>query len=476
MENRVDQGDFSRGSIPSNIMRLALPIIVAELVNVLYNLVDRMYIGHIPDVGTPALTGVGVALPLITLVTAFASLCGTGGAPLCAIARGQKKDGEAQAIMETAFTLLLIFAALLTAGLFVTGKGALMLMGADAQTLPYALEYFNIYIVGTIFVLISLGMNPFINAQGFSKIGMGTVLIGAGINIALDPVFIFALDMGVKGAAVATVISQFFSALWVVVFLTGKKATLRLGGLRLNGGLIRRIVALGITGFTVKLTNSATQAIVNATLRVWGGSLSTLYVGSMSIINSLQEVVSQPISGITGGAQPVMGFNFGAGKYGRVRKSIGFVLCATLAYNFLAWAVLLFIPEPLVRIFTTDQQLIRVCIPCIRIYFGAFFMMSFQMTGQNTFVALNRPKYAVFFSLLRKAILVIPLTLVLPNLGLGVNGVFYAEMISQIFGASACFVTMMLTVWRDMKYRETLAEGQRLARKPVGECDNVQGM
>lgn len=450
VQGKGERGDFSQGSIAQNILKLAIPMILSELVHVLYNLVDRMYIGHIPAVGTAALTGVGIALPLITLITAFASLCGTGGAPLCAISRGGGDDQTAQAIMETAFTLLLLFAGILTAVFTVAKEKALILVGADSETLPYALDYFNIYLLGTVFVLISLGMNPFINTQGFSKIGMGTVLVGAVLNIILDPVFIFVFKMGVQGAAAATVISQFFSALWVICFLTGPSAPLRLQRLRLERTLVLQILRLGVTGFVFKLTNSATQAVVNSVLRFWGGAASTLYIGSMSVINSLREIISQPISGITGGAQPVIGYNYGAKLYARVSRSIRFMLFSTLAYNLAAWAVLMLAPGLLVRLFTPDEVLIQHCIPCLRIYFSAFFMMSFQMTGQNTYVGLNRPKLAVFYSLFRKVVLVIPLTLLLPYTRLGVMGVFYAEMISQIIGASFCFMTMVFTIWKKL--------------------------
>lgn len=308
MQTKSDRGDFSHGSIPGNILRLAVPITIAELIHVLYNVVDRMYIGHIPGTGTAALTGIGISLPLITLITAFAGLCGTGGAPLCSIARGKGRDSEAQAITETAFTLLLVFAAVLTGVLFFARKPLLCLMGADAETLPYAMEYFTIYLFGTVFVLINLGMNPFINAQGFSKVGMCTVLIGAVLNILLDPLFIFTFNLGVRGAAYATVISQFFGSVWVVLFLTGRRVTLPLRRLRLNWTYSLQILQLGATGFAFKITNSITQALVNATLRQWGGADSTLYIGAMSIINSLREVITQPVTGLTGGTQPVMGY------------------------------------------------------------------------------------------------------------------------------------------------------------------------
>lgn len=460
-------GNFTQGSISQNIMRLSFPIIVSQIVNVCYNLVDRMYIGRIADIGTAALSSIGITLPLITIISAFASLCGTGGLPLCAITRGSGDDKKAQAIVEVSFTLLLLFAAVLTVSLYLAGSWALTLIGADEETLPYALEYFNIYLIGTVFVLISLGMNPFINVQGFSKVGMGTTLIGAALNMILDPIFIFALGLGIRGAAIATVISQFFGALWVVRFLTGPRASLRLQRLRLEQDLVLSILRLGITGFIFKITNSATQAVVNATLHVYGGSLGTLYIGAMSVINSLREVASQPISGITSGAQSVMGYNYGAKQYGRVSESIRFMLISTLSYNFVAWAIIMIFPSYLTWLFTPDQELINICIPYMRIYFAVFFMMSLQMTGQNTYVGLNKPKLAVFYSLLRKVILVVPLTILLPRTGLGMMGVFYAETFSQLIGASACFLTMVFTIWRKLKRLDASAKTEQGAKALV---------
>lgn len=446
----TDKSDFSQGSVSKNILRLAVPIMVAEFVHVLYNLVDRMYIGHLPESGTDALVGVGVTLPLISLINAFASLCGTGGSPLCSIARGAGDHKRAQEIMENSFTLLLLISAIITIVLSVFKAPALRLLGADSASLPFALEYFGIYVYGTTFVMISLGMNPFINSQGFSKVGMGTVILGASVNILLDPLFIFTFDLGVKGAALATVISQIISATWVICFLISPRVLLRLRHLRLDKEILSQILALGVSGFMFKLTNSVTQAVVNISLKIWGGALSSLYIGAMSIVNSLREVISQPISAVTSGAEPVIGFNFGAKQFRRVRSGIFFMLLATLVYGLFSWASIMIFPSALASIFSSDRELIAICTPCLKIYFGAFFLMSLQMTGQHTYVALNKPNLAVFFSLFRKVLLVIPLTLLLPRTSLGAKGVFYAEMISQIIGATLCFVTMVITVWRKL--------------------------
>ena len=436
-------------------MKLAVPIILAELVQVLYNLVDRMYIGHIPSVGTEALTGVGIVLPLITIITAFSSLCSYGGTTLCAIARGEKNDEKARLILENAFTLLVVCAVVLSSVLFAVRKPVLAVLGADEVILEYSLEYLDIYLLGSVFVMISLGMNSYITMQGFPVEGMWTVLIGAILNIVLDPVFIFILGWGVRGAAAATVISQFFSALWVVLFLAGKRAPLRMEKLYLNLFLTRQIMALGLTGFTFKVTNSITQGLVTASLRLYGGSLGTLFIGSMSIINSLREVTTQPVTGFSEAAKPVMSYNYGAGKYGRVSLTIGFMLRSSLFYNAAVWVLFMLIPQVLIRVFTNDPALVSTCITPMRIYFCFYFMMSFQTSGQNTFVALKYPSYAVFFSLFRKVILVVPLTIILPRIGLGVYGVFWAEAVSQVLGGACCFTTMFFKVWRPIMKRAT---------------------
>ena len=444
-------GDFSQGSVSRAILRIGLPIMAAELVHVLYNLVDRMFISHMPEVGTLALTGVGVAFPLITIISAFANLCGTGGASLTSIARGEGDVERARLIEETAFTMLIIMGGVLTIVMYAFAPALLEVLGGDAKTLPYAVEYFRIYVLGSIPVLISLGMNPFINAQGFAGTGMLTVVIGAVLNTILDPIMIYTMNMGVRGAALATIISQAVSALWVTMFLCGKKPILPVRRLRIHGTSMRAILKLGATGFTFKCTNSLTQAIVNMTLKSFGGTMSTLYVGAMSVINSLREVAQLPTTGVTNGASPVMSYNFGAGKPKRVSRAIGFTLTGTLVMNSIVWALVMLIPERLIGIITPDPEIIRLGARCARIYFGAFPFMSLQMTGQNTFVALNHPKHALFFSLFRKFALVMLLTLLLPRIGFGAEGVFWAEFISQVVGASACMICMYICIWRKLR-------------------------
>ena len=448
LEMTQRQGNFTQGKVSRNIVRLGLPIMLAELVHVLYNIVDRMYIGRMPENGTTALTGLGVCFPLITLIGAFGNLCSTGGATLATIARGEGKDEKAERIMGTAFTMLLCLGAALTVALYATAPWTLRLLGGNDETMPAAMGYFRIYVLGTIPVLVSLGMNPFIGAQGFPRTGMMTVILGAVLNIILDPLLIYACGMGIEGAALATVLSQTAGAAWVLAFLRGRRAPLKLRRLVMDRKELGNIVRLGLTGFTFKVTNSLTQAVVNITLKAWAGPLSTLYIGAMSLINSIREMISLPNNGVTAGGQNVMSYNYGAKEYGRVTECIRFILLGGLCVNTVGWLLVMAVPHLLAGLFTEDAALIAKTAECGRIFFGAFPFMCLQQAGQSTFVALNRPKQALFFSLLRKVMLVVPLTLLLPHLGLGVKGVFLAELISQVTGASACFITMYLTVWR----------------------------
>ena len=428
-----------------NIIYMAVPMTVAQLINILYNVVDRMYLGRLP--GHLALTGLGLCLPIISILMGFANLCGMGGSPLCSICRGQGEDEEAERIMGNSFALLLLFGSALTVLCLIFRRPILYLFGASDVTFPYANDYLTIYILGTLFVMISLGMNPFINAQGFSRMGMMTVAVGAVINIVLDPIFIFLLDMGVQGAALATVISQACSAVWVLKFLTGKRALLklRLSALRLQVGRVKRILSLGTSGFAMSMTNSLAQVLCNASLEAYGGDL---YVGVMTVINSIREIITMPVQGITNGCQPVLGYNYGAGQYERVRQGIRFTTVLTVGYSIAIWAVVMLLPGPLIRIFNNEADLIAAGIPAFRIYFATFFFMAFQFIGQSTFVGLGRSRSAVFFSLLRKAFIVAPLTLILPLVGFGADGVFLAEPISNVLGGLACILTMYFTVYR----------------------------
>lgn len=449
-----EKNDFSRGSIAGNILSLALPMTLAQLINVLYSIVDRIYIGHIPNTSAQALTGIGLTLPIITIITAFANLFGMGGAPLCSIARGGHDEEKAGKVMGNSFSLLLLSGGILMVLCLMFKKPLLYLFGASDVTFPYADAYITIYLCGTIFVMVSLGMNNFINAQGFGKMGMLTVLLGAVTNILLDPLLIFVFHMGVRGAAIATVISQGLSAAWVLRFLTGKKAilTLERRTMRLSKTLVKEITALGTSGFVMSVTNGAVQIVCNATLYRYGGDL---YVGIMTVINSVREIITMPVTGLTSGAQPVISYNFGAGCFDRVKKSIKFMSGSCIIFTCLVWAVLFFEPAFFLRLFTSETELIRAGIPAMRIYFCGIFMMALQFSGQSTYVALNRPKQAVFFSLFRKVIIVIPLTLLFPLInGLGTAGVFWAEPVSNAIGGTASFVTMLITVWPKLKLKQ----------------------
>jgi putative MATE family efflux protein len=449
------KNDFSKGNIVGNILKLAVPMTLAQLINVLYNIIDRIYIGRIPENSTLALTGLGLCLPIISIVIAFANLFGMGGAPLCSIERGRGNEEEAEKIMGNSFILLIAFGIALTVVGLLFKKPMLYLFGASDQTYPFASQYISIYLLGSVFVMTGLGMNSFINSQGFGTIGMTTVLVGAAANILLDPIFIFALDMGVKGAAFATIISQFFSALWIVLFLTGKKTILRLklSAFRLKRHRIKSITALGMSGFTMSITNSLVQIMYNSSLQHYGGDL---YVGIMTVINSVREVISMPVSGITNGSQPVMGFNYGAGEYKRVKQAIRFTSLVAIVYTTAMWIMVHRFPEFFIRIFNQDGQLLKAGIPSMRIYYFGFFLMSLQFAGQSVFVALGKAKRAVFFSIFRKVVIVIPLIILLPLvLGNGVYGVLMAEPVSNLIGGGACFITMLATVWPELNGKKS---------------------
>ncbi len=442
------RNDFSQGSIPRNIMDLAVPMTAAQLVNVLYSVVDRVYLSRLSSTDSLALTGLGVCMPIVSILMGFANLCGTGGAPLCSISRGRGDDREAERVMGNAFLLLLILGGACTAFFLALKEPVLVLFGASPDTLPYADGYLSVYLWGTLFVMISLGMNPFINAQGFGRTGMMTVLLGAVVNIVLDPVLIFGLGMGVRGAALATIFSQGLSAAWVMAFLTGKKAILRLrrAHIRLEAGRTKKIVSLGLSGFFVNMTNSLVQVVCNATLQHYGGDT---YVGVMTIINTIREVVIMPVQGLTNGSQPVEGYNYGARLYSRVRQAVRFTVGVTVGYSALFWAAAMLFPGALIQVFKSEPAILEAGVPAMRIYFAMFLFMSLQIAAQGAFVGLGRAKQSIFFSLLRKAAVNAPLTLILP-LWIGTTGVFAAEAVSQLVGGAACFTTMYFTLYRPL--------------------------
>lgn len=443
MENR---NDFSQGSIYRHIMSLAIPMTIAQMVQVLYNIVDRIYIGHLEAGSSLALTGLGLTFPIITIISAFTNLFGMGGAPLCSIARGKNDMERAETIMGNTFFLLLVSSFILMLASYVFMKPLLYMFGASDTTYPYAKEYLKLYLLGTPFVMLGTGMNGFINSQGFGKIGMMTILFGAITNIILDPIFIFYLKLGISGAAIATILSQLLSAIWVMKFLLGEKTILKLTkkNMRLEGELIKSITGLGLAGFVMSATNGAVQIACNATLKGHGGDI---YVGIMTVLSSIRDVIILPIHGVTTGAQPVLGYNYGAKKYDRIKKGIIFVTVVTVIYMLLAWIIVFLYPGSFIKVFTSDMELIVKGIPAMNIYYFGFFMMAFQVAGQSIFVALGQSKQAVFFSLFRKIIVVVPLTLFLPYVAdLGIKGVFLAEPISNFIGGAACYIVMLFTI------------------------------
>lgn len=454
MEAVKVQNDFSKGAMWRNILSQAIPLTIAQAVQVLYNVVDRIYLGHLPGASGLALTGVGLIFPIVALITAFCNLFATGGTPLCSMARGAGRLEQAEKIMNNTFSMLVISALVLMAVGYLFRKPVLYLFGASDATYGYADAYLTIYLMGTVCAMISTGMNGFINAQGFARTGMMTIIIGAALNAVLDPLFIFVFDMGVRGAAIATIISQTVSCLWVLRFLTGNKAILKLKReyMRPEGKLLGEIVSLGIPGFIMAGTNCLVQVTCNATLRTYGGDL---YIGVMTVINSVRELFSLPVTGLTHGSQPVISYNYGAKEYRRVRSGIVFMSVVGMIFTTICWVIVLAFPRFLLSLFSSDAQLVEIGVRSMQIYFFGFCFMSMQFAGQSTFVALGKSRQAVFFSLLRKAIIVFPLTLLLPRVGgLGVDGVFLAEPISNLLGGAACFFTMLATIWPMLKRGE----------------------
>ncbi len=443
------KNDFSKGPVWKCIMSQALPLTVAQIVHLLYNVVDRIYIGHMPSSGSMALTGVGLTFPIITLIMAFTALFGNGGVPLFSMARGAGEEKKAEKILGNSFALLIITAIILTVVGYVFCEPVLYAVGASAESFVYAKNYLDIYLAGTIFSVITTGLNGYINAQGFPKIGMLSIVIGAVINILLDPVFIFVLNMGVKGAALATVISQVVSAVWVMAFISGKKAIIPLKkeNIRIRKDITIDIVKLGTTSFIMQGTAFLVQTAANTTLQTFGGDL---YVGIMTVANSIREIFMLPVNGVVSGSLPVISFNYGAKEYRRVCSGVKFNTYVGIVYTMLAWGLILLFPNFWFSVFSDDASMAVKGIEMLRIYFFGFVFMALQFAGQTTFMATGDSKHAIFFSLLRKAIIVVPLTLILPRIGFGVEGVFLAEPVSNVIGGIVCYVTMRMTVYKKL--------------------------
>ena len=448
--------DFENGTVTGNIIGAALPMLVAQILNLLYNIVDRIYIARIPEVGTAALGAVGLCFPLIVIISAFANLFGSGGAPLFSIFRGKKEEQQAIHIMNTSFSMLCFSAVILMVFGLTFAHPLLTLFGASKAALTYAVPYMMIYLIGTLPSMIAVGMNPFINAQGYSVIGMSSVAIGAVANLLLDPLFIFALGFGVCGAAIATVISQCLSAVFVLIFLT-KKAELKVRFLRRNElsqslNYAKNIISLGTAGFIMQLTNSLVTICCNNVLSVTGGDI---YISVMTIVSSVRQLVETPIYAINEGTSPILSYNYGAGRPSRVRKA-GIVMGIMIfGYTAVMWSLIILAPGALIQVFSSDATLIQDSIPALKQYFAAFIFMDLQYIGQTVFKSLNKKKQAIFFSLLRKVFIVVPLTYLMPYaMHMGTAGVFLAEPMSNIIGGSLCFITMLCTVLPELKRME----------------------
>lgn len=438
------QQELGTKSIGKLLFSLSLPAIAAQIVNLLYNVVDRMYIGRIEGIGTQALTGVGVSFPIIILISAFAGLIGMGGAPLASIRMGSKDHKGAEKIMGNCVSMMIIAALVLTVFFTIWNEPILYAFGASDATIPYALQYVQIYVLGTIFVLFSLGLNNFINAQGFAKIGMQTVIIGAIINIVLDPILIFVFDMGVQGAALATIISQGVSAIWVLLFLTGKKCTLKLRKMymKLDMKIVSKVIALGISPFIMQSTECLINIVFNTQLLAMGGDL---YVGAMVIMSSITQFVMMPMMGITQGAQPIIGYNYGAKQYNRVKKTVKLALSVAMSYTIIMWSICIFAPQLFTVIFSSDAQLRAITEQAMHIYFFGILMMGAQIVCQNAFVALGQAKISMLLALLRKIILLIPLIYIIPRVtDLGVDGIFLAQPIADIVAALTTAATFYI--------------------------------
>lgn len=450
----MKQIDYGQGSISKAMLRSAGPMMAAQIFSLLYNIIDRMYIARMPEAGHLAIGGIGLCFPILTILTAFANLYGSGGAPLSAICQGRKEEKEASLLQGASFGLILITGLILMAiGLLFTDP-LLYLFGATPGSLQYASPYLRIVMLGSVFSMIATGMNPFLSAQGLPTAGMCTVAAGALLNIVLDPLFIFSLGWGIEGAAVATVLSQIVSSLFVLYFLCRKQAPLplKIGTIRHSLRLkrIRRIVSLGFAGFIMQVTNSIVQSASNQQLGVLGGDL---YISVMTIVSSVRQILDTPIFGLADGSGPIISYNYGAGKFDRVKSAILRMTGICLLYTAIIWAMILICPGAFIALFNDDPSLEALAIPALNIYFFAFLFQAFQYSGQTVFKSLNMRRQAVFFSLFRKVILVLPLIYLLGS-QYGPTGVFLAEPISNFVGGTLCFLTMYVQVYRKLGNRD----------------------
>ena len=447
MSKEVDLGKESVGKL---LFILAVPTITSQVVNALYNMVDRMYIGHIPEIGADALTGVGVCFPIIMIISAFAFLVGVGGSPRASIYMGKKDNDTAEKILGNCFTALIVCAIALTIIVLLFKEPLLYLFAASEDTIGYAMDYITTYAVGTIFVQLTLGLNAFISAQGFSKISMLTVIIGAVTNIVLDPIFIFLFDMGVKGAALATVFSQALSAAWAIWFLFSKHTVLRLRkeNFKPSWKILAPCIALGVAPFVMQATESVLVLCFNSSLLAYGGKLA---VGAMTILSSVMQFAMLPLQGLTQGGQPIISYNYGAKNAERVKKAFKLQTISCFAYAFILWALIMLFPGMFVSIFTGDPALSEITIWALRIYMAAIFMMGLQISCQQTFIAFGNSKISAFLAVFRKIIVLIPLIYILPMiLEDDVFAVFLAEPIADVI-AVATTVTLFYKEFKKLQ-------------------------
>lgn len=451
MDKKADLGTAPVGKL---LFRLAIPTVVAQLINMLYNIVDRIYIGRIPEVGSLALTGVGVCMPLIMIVSAFAAMAGGGGAPRASIFMGKGQNEDAEKTMAGCFSLLCIIAAVLTGVLLIFSEDLLLAFGASSDTIGFAVDYMNIYAIGTLFVQLTLGMNAFITAQGFAKQGMLSVLIGAVCNIVLDPIFIFGLGMGVKGAALATIISQAASSTWVLLFLTGKTTVLKLRvkNLNLKPAIIFPCVALGMATFIMQSTESVISVCFNTSLQKYGGDVA---VGAMTILTSVMQFAMLPMQGIGQGAQPIMSFNYGAGDAGRVKKTFRLLLTVSLSYSLVIWACIMLMPGVFAGIFTPDAELLDFTAKALRIYCAGLGLFGIQIACQMAFVSLGQALCSMTVAIMRKFVLLLPLIYLMPGLVSDKTmGVYMAEPVADVLAVTFTAILFFFVFRKAMKKLE----------------------
>lgn len=438
--------DLGNDPVPQLLLRLAVPAVTAQVVNALYNIVDRMYLGHMKPDGDLAITGVGVAFAIIMFISALSALVGMGGGSRAAIRTGEGRPDQAEEILGNCTLLILLISAVVMAVFLPLQRPMLLMMGADGETIGYAVDYLTIYLCGTVFVQISLALNNFITTQGFSTISMLTVIIGAVTNIVLDPIFIFGMNMGVQGAALATIIAQAVSAVWVLVFLTGKRTKLkiRLKYLRLKPQIVLPVVSIGVSPFIMQSTESLVNISFNASLLKYGGNT---YVGAMTICSSIMQVLSMIFQGMTQGAQPIVGYNYGAGNLDRVRKTFRLLITVGVIYSITGWLLIQLFPHAFVALFNDKPELVEAAVWALRIYLACFFMLGVQFSCQQTFVALGQAKVSLFLALLRKIILLIPLIYILPHIITG-DQVFAVYLAEPVADALAATTTGLMFAWK----------------------------